>query len=123
MRDDQRSHGDMRLAAHTYLCERCTLPAKFQRQEITFAANLFARVPGLDPFSMQGAFMSALRMFIPITTVDAALRLVYGLATAETEDRAGEICDYASTHAYRDTCHSPCLRWLRQAGVVLLLCF
>jgi hypothetical protein len=26
-----------------------------------------------------------------------ARRLVYGLATAETEDRAGEICDYAST--------------------------
>jgi hypothetical protein len=41
--------------------------------------------------------MSALRMFIPITKVDAAHRLVYGLATAETEDRAGEICDYAST--------------------------
>ncbi|MGH6822511.1 MAG: hypothetical protein ACREC4_03310 [Methylocella sp.] len=41
--------------------------------------------------------MSALRMFIPITKVDAARRLVYGLATAEAEDRAGEICDYAST--------------------------
>jgi hypothetical protein len=41
--------------------------------------------------------MSALRMFIPIVKVDAARRLVYGLATAETEDRAGEICDYAST--------------------------
>ncbi len=41
--------------------------------------------------------MSALRMFIPITKVDTARRLVYGLATAETEDRAGEICDYAST--------------------------
>ncbi|MGB6174911.1 MAG: hypothetical protein WBF43_00900 [Methylocella sp.] len=41
--------------------------------------------------------MAALRMFIPITKVDAARRLVYGLATAETEDRAGEICDYAST--------------------------
>jgi hypothetical protein len=41
--------------------------------------------------------MSALRMFIPIVKVDAVQRLVYGLATAETEDRAGEICDYAST--------------------------
>ncbi len=41
--------------------------------------------------------MSALRMFIPITKVDAAQRLVYGLATAEVEDRTGEICDYAST--------------------------
>ncbi len=41
--------------------------------------------------------MSELRMFIPITKVDAAQRLVYGLATAEAEDRVGEICDYAST--------------------------
>jgi hypothetical protein len=39
-----------------------------------------SRVPALDPFSMQGAFMSPLRMFIPITKVDAARRLVYGLA-------------------------------------------
>ena len=39
----------------------------------------------------------SLSMFIPITKVDAAQRLVYGLATAEVEDRAGEICDYAST--------------------------
>lgn len=41
--------------------------------------------------------MSALRMFIPITKVDAARRFVYGVATAEIEDRTGEICDYAST--------------------------
>ncbi|MCI0734662.1 MAG: hypothetical protein L0Y50_00035 [Beijerinckiaceae bacterium] len=41
--------------------------------------------------------MPALRMFIPITKVDAVQRLVYGVATAEMEDRAGEICDYAST--------------------------
>jgi hypothetical protein len=41
--------------------------------------------------------MPDLSMFIPITKVDAAKRLVYGLATAEVEDRAGEICDYAST--------------------------
>jgi hypothetical protein len=44
--------------------------------------------------------MSALRMFIPITKVDAAQRLVYGVATAEAEDRAGEICDYESTRPY-----------------------
>jgi hypothetical protein len=41
--------------------------------------------------------MSDLNMFIPITKVDAQQRLVYGVATAEAEDRAGEICDYAST--------------------------
>ncbi|HET6376304.1 MAG TPA: hypothetical protein VFF88_09665 [Methylocella sp.] len=41
--------------------------------------------------------MSALRMFMPITKVDASQRLVYGVATAEKEDRAGEICDYEST--------------------------
>ncbi len=41
-----------------------------------------------------------LRLDIPITKVDAARRLVYGLATAETADRAGEICDYASTKPF-----------------------
>jgi hypothetical protein len=38
-----------------------------------------------------------LRLDIPITMVDAVQRLVYGVATAEVADRAGEICDYAST--------------------------
>lgn len=41
--------------------------------------------------------MPDLSMFLPITKVDAARRLVYGVATAEVADRAGEICDYAST--------------------------
>ena len=41
--------------------------------------------------------MDCLSLFIPITKVDASRRLVYGVATAECEDRAGEICDYAST--------------------------
>ena len=38
-----------------------------------------------------------LQMFIPLRKADAARRMVYGYATAETPDRAGEICDYAST--------------------------
>jgi len=41
--------------------------------------------------------MSELELFIPITKVDARQRLVYGIATAECEDRTGEICDYVST--------------------------
>ncbi len=41
--------------------------------------------------------MADLSLFIPITKVDATQHLVYGVATAEVEDRAGEICDYAST--------------------------
>lgn len=41
--------------------------------------------------------MSELDIFIPITKVDQRQRLVYGIATAESEDRTGEICDYAST--------------------------
>ncbi|MHB8885819.1 MAG: hypothetical protein ACYC5H_12230 [Methylovirgula sp.] len=41
--------------------------------------------------------MSELSLFIPITKVDQRQRLVYGIATAESEDRSGEICDYAST--------------------------
>ena len=39
-------------------------------------------------------------MFIPITKIDVEQRLVYGVATAETPDRAGEICDYVSTKPY-----------------------
>ena len=44
-----------------------------------------------------------LRLAIPITKVDAANRLVYGLATAEVPDRAGEVCDYASTKPLYET--------------------
>jgi hypothetical protein len=39
----------------------------------------------------------ALKLFIPITKVDAAKRLVYGMATAELPDISGEVCDYATT--------------------------
>ena len=50
--------------------------------------------------SQEPPAMDALKLFIPITKVDAAQRLVYGLATAETEDRSGEVCDYATTKPY-----------------------
>lgn len=38
-----------------------------------------------------------LTLDIPIKKVDAARRLVTGVATAETPDRVGEVCDYATT--------------------------
>lgn len=38
-----------------------------------------------------------LRLFIPITKVDIENRLVYGIATAEAPDLAGEVCHYATT--------------------------
>jgi hypothetical protein len=41
--------------------------------------------------------MNDLRIFIPITKVDAAKRLVYGVVTAERPDAIGEVCDYEST--------------------------
>jgi hypothetical protein len=41
-----------------------------------------------------------LKLFIPITKVDVAKRLVYGLATAEVKDRSGETCDYESTKPF-----------------------
>lgn len=37
------------------------------------------------------------RLFVPITKVDQAQRMVYGTAVAEQLDRAGEIFDYASS--------------------------
>ena len=39
-------------------------------------------------------------LFIPLRKADAAQRLIYGSATAELPDRAGEICDYASTKPF-----------------------
>jgi hypothetical protein len=41
--------------------------------------------------------MDDMNIFIPITKIDAAKRLVYGVVTAETPDVIGEVCDYAST--------------------------
>ncbi|HMK91271.1 MAG TPA: hypothetical protein VK446_16770 [Methylocystis sp.] len=44
--------------------------------------------------------MKDLELFIPLTKVDAARRLVYGVVTAETPDRGDEICDYDTTKPY-----------------------
>lgn len=41
--------------------------------------------------------MDDMNLFIPITKIDAAKRLVYGVVTAEAPDAIGEVCDYAST--------------------------
>ena len=41
--------------------------------------------------------MDDMNIFVPITKIDAAQRLVYGVVTAETPDVSGEVCDYAST--------------------------
>ena len=41
--------------------------------------------------------MDDMKIFVPITKIDAAQRLVYGVVTAETPDVSGEVCDYAST--------------------------
>lgn len=35
--------------------------------------------------------------FFPLVKVDIEQRIVYGLVTAEAEDKDGEVCDYAST--------------------------
>lgn len=41
--------------------------------------------------------MDDMKLFVPITKIDAAQRLVYGVVTAERPDVTGEVCDYAST--------------------------
>src|SRR5262249_22633370 len=48
------------------------------------------------------AAVDRLRMFVPITKIDAVKRLVYGIATAEKVDRTGQVCDYASTKPFYD---------------------
>jgi hypothetical protein len=40
--------------------------------------------------------MHDMNLFIPITKIDTAQRLVYGVVTAEAPDVSGEVCDYAS---------------------------
>jgi hypothetical protein len=44
--------------------------------------------------------MSRLNIFLPFSKVDIEKRTVYGMATGETPDRSGEICDYASTRPF-----------------------
>src|SRR5579862_1520119 len=41
--------------------------------------------------------MDDMNIFVPITKIDAAQRLVYGVVTAEKPDVTSEVCDYAST--------------------------
>lgn len=41
--------------------------------------------------------MDDMKIFVPITKIDAARRLVYGVVTAEKPDVSGEVCDYATT--------------------------
>jgi len=51
-----------------------------------------------------------LNFFIPLSKADAAQRLVYGYATAERPDRAGEICDYASTKPLYEQWSADCAK-------------
>jgi len=44
--------------------------------------------------------LSELELFLPLLKVDLDQRLVTGVATAETPDRSGEICDYVSSKPY-----------------------
>jgi hypothetical protein len=44
--------------------------------------------------------MLSLDLFLPLAKVDLDQRIVTGIATAEQPDRAGEICDYASSKPY-----------------------
>ncbi len=44
--------------------------------------------------------MTSLDLFLPLLKVDLDRRIVTGVATAETPDRSGEICDYSSSKPY-----------------------
>lgn len=47
--------------------------------------------------------MSNVDLFLPLAKVDIDQRIVHGIATAESPDRAGEICDYETTKPYFET--------------------
>ena len=51
-----------------------------------------------------------LQIFIPLRKADAARRVIYGYATAELPDKAGEICDYASTKPYYEQWSAGCAK-------------
>jgi hypothetical protein len=44
--------------------------------------------------------LTSLNLFLPLMKVDLDRRIVTGVATAETPDRSGEICDYSSSKPY-----------------------
>ena len=48
--------------------------------------------------------MNDLKIFVPMTKIDAAQRLVFGVVTAERPDGSGEVCDYASTKRLYQKC-------------------
>lgn len=52
--------------------------------------------------------MDQLKLFVPITKIDAAKRLVYGVATADAPDMVKEVCDYATTKPFYE-------EWSRKA--------
>ena len=72
-----------------YDLEGAGVRARRRRKKLKKAAG--------DPAMEKSTMDHYLKLFIPITKVDAARRLVYGVATAEKPDIAGEMCDYAST--------------------------
>ena len=47
--------------------------------------------------------MTNVDLFLPLAKVDVDQRIVHGIATAESPDRAGEICDYETTKPYFET--------------------
>jgi hypothetical protein len=51
-----------------------------------------------------------MQMFIPLCKADAAQRMIYGYATAELPDKAGEICDYASTKPHYEQWSADCAK-------------
>jgi hypothetical protein len=51
-----------------------------------------------------------LQIFIPLRKADAAKRMIYGYATAELPDKAGEICDYASTRPHYEHWSAECAK-------------
>lgn len=58
-----------------------------------------------------------LQIFIPLRKADAAQRLICGYATAELPDKAGEICDYASTKPFYEQWSADCAK-AAAAGVL-----
>jgi hypothetical protein len=75
-------------------------PSAFLNQCDLGSAGRAAATASLHAFAVTSnkeSAMDDMKVFVPITKIDAGKRLVYGVVTAEAPDVAGEVCDYAST--------------------------
>ena len=80
---------------------------KLARVRLRYPPSRVLRESGATPAQTKVGIQLALGKPKPVFAEELGLQLASVMAT--------------SKHAYRDVCHNPCLRWLRQAGAVAVI--